>query len=225
METELKLSFPDRESLYSACDAAWFLQAVEIREEKTEDYENFYLDTKDRALEGTGNSLRIRHVLGSDYIHTVKASRVSLPAGSASDVNTGLTSRCEWNVSTDRPEFDIAYFLKKSKNAQDPYEILASILVPLSGRDLIAICKTEFTRHTITVVFKGSEMEICLDTGKCIALDRSVSICEMEIELISGEITAVSDLGLLIKEHTSCKPLAVSKLARCLSLLKENDNG
>ena len=224
METELKLSFPDRESLYAVCDSPWFLHAVEILGEKTEEYENSYLDTRDRALEGSGNSLRIRHIVGSDYIHTVKASRVSLSGETDSAVKSGLTSRCEWNVSTKRPDFDIDFFLHEAKEAEDPYEILASILVPLSGSKLVAICKTEFTRQTITAMYEGSKVEICLDTGKCIALDRSLPICEMEIELISGDVSAVSKLGVLIKEYTNCQPLAVSKLGRCLSLLKEKDN-
>lgn len=224
METELKLSFPDREALYSVCDSSWFLHAVEIIGEKTEEYENSYLDTEDRALEGTGNSLRIRHVLGSDYIHTVKASRVSLAGEPDSEVRSGLTSRCEWNVNTERPDFDIDFFLRAARDSEDPFEILASVLVPLSGKKLIPLCKTEFMRHTITAVYEGSTVEICLDTGKCVALDRFLPICEMEIELISGEISAVSSLGLMIKDHTSCQPLAISKLARCLSLLKEQDN-
>ena len=82
-------------------------------------------------------------------------------------------------------------------------------------------------KHLFRFLFQSdkSQKNSIVDINESGEGGKSLPICEMEIELISGEITAVSDLGLLIKEHTSCKPLAVSKLARCLSLLKENDNG
>ncbi|MBP5417061.1 MAG: CYTH domain-containing protein [Clostridiales bacterium] len=225
METELKLSFPDPETLYAVSDEPWFRKTVEIRSEKTEEYENRYLDTKDRILDKSRTSMRIRHVLGQEYIHTVKTT----PAMPISDLSaegfSGLTSKCEWNVSTDRPEFDVDFFLREAKDSKDPYEILAAALVPVSGKELETVCKTAFKRHTITAEFLGSTVEICLDTGSCIASERSCPICEMEIELISGDVAPVEELGLLIREHADCKPLAVSKYARCLMLMRENENG
>ena len=225
METELKLSFPDPETLYAVTNEPWFLEAVEIRSVKTEEYENRYLDTKERVLEKSRTSMRIRHVLGQEYIHTVKTTPVAILNGASSETDTGLTSKCEWNVSTDRPEFDVDLFLKAAKNGKDPYEILAAALVPVSGHKLETVCKTAFKRHTVTADYHGSTVEICLDTGDCIASGRSCPICEMEIELISGEIAPLEELGLLIRNHTNCKPLAISKYARCLKLMREDENG
>lgn len=223
METELKLSFPDPETLYAVCSEPWFLETVEIKSEKTEEYENRYLDTKDRILERSRTSMRIRHVLGEKYIHTVKTTP-SVMISESSDPFSGLTSKCEWNVSSDRAEFDVGLFLREAKNSRDPYEVLAAALVPVSGHELVTVCKTAFKRHTITAEYHGSTVEICLDTGDCIASGRSCPICEMEIELVSGEIAPVEELGLLIREHTNCKPQAVSKYARCLMLMRENED-
>ena len=226
METELKLSFPDPETLYAVTGEPWFQDAVEIRSAKTEEYENRYLDTKDRILEKSRTSMRIRHVLGQDFIHTVKSTPTAIINESSSEEGfSGLTSKCEWNVSSDRSEFDVGLFLKAAKNGKDPYEILAAALVPVSGKKLETVCKTAFKRHTITAGYHGSTVEICLDTGSCIASGRSCPICEMEIELISGEVAPVEELGLLIREHADCKPLAISKYARCLMLMRENENG
>ena len=225
METELKLSFPDPETLYAVTGEPWFQDAVEIRSAKTEEYENRYLDTKDRILEKSRTSMRIRHVLGQDYIHTVKTTPTAIINGSSEEGFSGLTSKCEWNVSTDRPEFDVDSFLREAKDSKDPYEILAAALVPVLGHELVTVCKTAFKRRTITAEYHGSTVEICLDTGSCIASGRSCLICEMEIELISGEVAPVEELGLLIREHADCKPLAISKYARCLMLMRENENG
>ncbi len=225
METELKLAFRDWEALYTVCESPWFLDMVEIRSEKTEEYENRYLDTKDRIFEVSRTSVRIRHIVGQDYIHTVKTSPVSLKNAEDTAVKAGLSSRCEWNVSTQRSEFDVDFFLREAKKADDPYEVLAAALVPACGKKLVTVCMTAFTRQTITVDFDGSTMEICLDTGDCIASGKSLPICEMEIELISGDIDAVQKLGVLIGKHADCSPLPVSKYARCLSLMKEAENG
>ena len=111
METELKLAFPSEKELLSVMDAPWFLQNVEILSEKTEEYENRYLDTMGRELSVSRTSLRVRHVVGEDYIHTVKAAPVP-----SDPENKGLSSRYEWEIRTDRPDFDVEYFLSHAKN-------------------------------------------------------------------------------------------------------------
>ena len=221
METELKLSFHDREALYAVKSAPWFLNSVDILSEKTTVFENRYLDTPDRKLRDTRTTIRIRHVDGENYIHTVKTSPVALSKDLDPSLLSGLSSRCEWNVETERSEFDIGFFLSASKNAEDPYEILAATLVPLSGKELVTLSKTAFTRDLISVSFEGSTLEVCLDTGDCFGGNRNLPICELEIELISGDIEAVTRLGALISENTECEPLAISKLARCLMLMNE----
>ena len=111
METELKLSFQSREALYAASEAPWFLDSVDILTEKTSVFENRYLDTSDRVLRDTRTTIRIRHVDGENYIHTVKTSPVALSKDLDQNLLSGLTSRCEWNVETERDEFDIDFFL------------------------------------------------------------------------------------------------------------------
>jgi inorganic triphosphatase YgiF len=219
METELKLAFPSEKELLSVMDAPWFLQNVEILSEKTEEYENRYLDTIDRDLSVSRTSLRVRHVVGEDYIHTVKAAPV--PSDPA---KKGLSSRYEWEIRTDRTDFDVEYFLSHAKDLKDPYEPLEKALCPVKGKQFQTVCTTAFQRHTITVFFKESKMEVCFDLGKCIGIKRSLPICEMEIELVSGDMASVTDLGRLVSDHISCRPLEISKFARCLMLMKEEEN-
>ena len=85
METELKLAFDSEEELCASVEQPWFLDSVEIESEKTEEYENRYVDTADMLMQASRTSLRVRHVLGQQYIHTVKTSPVTIKgAGSAS---------------------------------------------------------------------------------------------------------------------------------------------
>ncbi|MBO4927755.1 MAG: CYTH domain-containing protein [Clostridiales bacterium] len=226
METELKLAFDSEEELCASVEQPWFLDSVEIESEKTEEYENRYVDTADMLMQASRTSLRVRHVLGQQYIHTVKTSPVTIKgAGSASLEHQGLTSRCEWNIPSDSPVFDISWFLDKASSMKDdPYEILVSALIPARDRELITVCSTAFRRTTITVRFENAVMEVCLDIGKCMAGDRFLPICEMEIELISGEWSAVSDLGSIICEHCRCHPGILSKYARCMKLLNEAEH-
>ena len=214
MENEIKLTFPSDETLFSVMEEEWLKSCVTVLEKKTETYENRYLDTPSRYLSGTRSTMRIRHVVGSNYIQTVK-TRGGL------DMRTGLSSHYEWNRRTDDRDFDIDAFLSPVKDQEDPVEYAASVLIPLKDKEIVEICRTEFTRTTYFVRFNSSEMEICLDSGKCLGGGKSLPICEMEIELTSGKVEDIKKLGELVRMHTSVEYSKLSKLARCLSLLSE----
>ena len=94
----------------------------------------------------------------------------------------------------------------------------------MKGKQFQTVCNTAFQRHTITVFFEESTLEVCFDLGNCMGIKKSLPICEMEIELVSGETASVTDLGRLVRENTSCRPLEISKFARCLMLMKEEEN-
>ena len=221
METELKLSFPSDEALLSCGEAGWLMERVRIVEKKTEVYENRYLDTKDRILHQRRTSLRVRHVVGQNYIFTVKTAPIPITGKNTSEVSSGLTSRCEWNVESERPFFDARAFITGADRSEDPIPILEAALRPIMDKELETVCKTEFTRHIIDVQFMDSMLEICLDTGACLAGEKSLPICEMEIELISGKTDAVQQLGSIVMRNCNCTSGTLSKYARCLLLLNE----
>ena len=224
METELKLAFTSEEELLSCLHASWLRDAVEILEEKTEVYENAYLDTKDRFLHAHRTSLRVRKVNGESYIHTVKTSPVALKGEMDEAIRAGLTSRCEWNVRSNTADFDPDVFIQAAKDSEDPLPILVSSLAPIRGKALETVCRTVFTRRILVVIYEGSKLEICLDTGSCQAGGKSLPICEMEIERVSGPDDAVGDLGALVMRHAKCTGGSISKYARCLLLLKEAES-
>ncbi|MBP5493072.1 MAG: CYTH domain-containing protein [Clostridiales bacterium] len=214
MEAELKLSFPSDIELYATLDAEWFLSSISILDIKKEEYCNRYLDTKERDAHQHRLSLRIRHVLGQDYIHTVKCGAT---------YSGGFSKRFEWNHHSMNSEFDAGAFLKETTEEEDPKEILSEALAPILGKKLEDVCATEFVRSTITAEFSGSVVEICLDTGKCVAGDKSTPICEMEIELVRGKEQAIEDLGKIVIENTDAYEQTISKYARCLMLLEKEE--
>lgn len=221
METELKLSFPSDELLSSCEDASWLLQSVRVTDRRTESYENRYLDTKERVLHKRRTSLRVRHIAGQDYVFTVKTAPVPISGKAGEDGPSGLTSRCEWNVRSEHPDFDPRAFIESAKGSDDPLPILESAILPVMDEPLETVCMTEFRRRILEVQYMDSVLEICLDTGACLAGGKSLPICEMEIELICGDTNAVSSLGAIVMRHCNCSSGTLSKYARCLLLLNE----
>lgn len=213
MENEIKLSFPSKEALYAAIREEWFQRAISILEVKDESYDNRYLDTITRDLRETLTTVRVRHVLGKDYIHTVKTGGKSL--------HNGLSCKYEWNAALETGDFDVDTFISCAGPSEDPVDILEKALAPVRGKELVDLCRTSFTRKTILARFRASEMEICLDIGLCFGLTRSEPICEMEIELISGEVQDIRDFGELVLSSTQATYSTMSKFARCLQLLEE----
>lgn len=212
MESELKLIFPSKEELYDVLSAPWFYEAIMKEDEKVEVYENRYLDTPDHVLLGSKTSLRIRHIVGQNFIHTVKVGGKSI---------NGFSQRYEWNQETKDREFDLEKFLLRARSSDDPYTILCESLSPLKDKTLIDVCATKFTRKTLTAGFGDSLFEICFDVGDCIAGEKSEPICELEIELIEGNANDVKVFGNYVMEHSNGEFSNLSKYGRCLRLMQD----
>lgn len=211
MESELKIKFPSPEELHATISSAWFKSAVFQEDEKTEEYINRYFDTEDHLLLDKHVSVRVRQIVGQNYVHTVKLGGKSID---------GFSQRYEWNQEADAGRFDVKRFLDQAAICDDPIELLEEALAPIKSRDLVEICQTRFTRKTITAGYGDSLFEICLDDGACIAGDKSIPICEMEIELISGNTGDVIDFGHLVEDNSNGEFSNFSKYGRCLALLK-----
>ena len=219
MENENKIAFPSEQSLYLSVEQPWFKQVVEVVHDKTEHYENRYLDTPARDLRQTMTSIRVRHVLGQKYIHTVKTG--------GNQIRNGLSTKYEWNWVTDERDFQVERFLHQMRNSDqtDPVEILSDVLLPYKNVAFIDLCQTVFKRRTIQVKYKRSEVEICLDVGNCYGLERSEPILEMELELLQGQVEDIEELGQLVMEHTGTSYQKISKLGRCMRLIEEMNHG
>ena len=140
---------------------------------------NIYYETPDAWLRGHDMGLRIRGENGH-YEMTMKI---------AGRVTGGLHQRPEFNVALDAPELDLALFPTEVwPGGKLPAE-LASQVQPLFS--------TDFFREKWLVDVDGSRIEMALDVGEVKAGEFAEPICELELELLSGDTRAVLKLSLI----------------------------
>ncbi|MEM6052302.1 inorganic triphosphatase [Erwinia sp. P7711] len=165
---------------------------------------NIYFETAESQLRRWDMGLRIR---GFDdrYEMTLKAAGQTLG---------GLHQRPEYNVEIEKPELAL--------------ERLPAEIWP-EGCDLTALQQqlnplfsTNFVREKWVVTYKGSEIEVALDQGEVCAGALSEPLCEIELELVSGER---DDLLAFASELTDLGGLrlgSLSKAARGYALARGN---
>lgn len=214
METEVKLAFKDKDSLFKAALSEDFRKFLGDSEPDTMLLENSYLDTNDMKILKRNASVRQRHVKGSEdyYEETVKFR------GGASG---GLHRRFEWNVRHEG-KFSVDDFKSLAKEHGDPVELLDIVFEGVENDDLTVLCFNSFQRTVYELEFKDSKIEACFDSGLIKNSDGSKTdeICELELELITGDEDDLKELSGLISSKFDCHPLDKSKFQRTLELAR-----
>ena len=156
-----------------------------------------YYDTPDGALAKRKYTLR-RRLENSVSVCTLKT-----PAGT--------DGRQETEVECDSIEAAIPALCKLS-GVQE--------LEKLVGSDLIEVCGAAFTRIAIAVELENATVEIALDSGVLTGGDREESLCEVEVELKSGDKEAAVAYAMRLAQDYSLVPEKHSKFRRALALRK-----
>ena len=165
---------------------------------------NIYYETPDNWLRGHDMGLRIRGENGR-YEMTMKV---------AGRVTGGLHQRPEYNVALSEPTLDLAQLPTEVwPNGELPAD-LASCVQPLFS--------TDFYREKWLVEVDGSQIEIALDQGEVKAGEFAEPICELELELLSGETRAVLKLANQLVSQTGLRQGSLSKAARGYHLAQGN---
>jgi len=214
LETELKLAYQALQELLSVPEKKWFRKYLLPDPPVEQKLKSSYLDTEDLLFRNNGAVVRVRDVNGDEYIHTVKVS---------SGGNDGLHQRFEWNYKTSDDRFDVRLFLDQARSDDDPYEVLRSILEQAADMDLSCVLRTRFDRRTHLCGFGDSILEVSLDYGEIIAGDKKENICEMEIELLEGDVRDLLSFGEIVMLKSNCTPESVSKYGRGVRLLGIGD--
>ncbi|MEJ7933935.1 CHAD domain-containing protein [Sphingobium sp. AN558] len=190
-EVELKLELSP--------DAATFLEASSLLSGPMTkvDQRAVYFDTPDRTLLRHGVSLRIRQT-GRKRIQTVKSNGGG---------HGGLISRREWEqpVSSDIPVCTPGTPLEP---------LLGEYMTGISPQFAVRI-----DRRSWMLMEQGSQIELALDRGAAIAGDRRTEICEVELELKSGDRAALFALARKIDAIVPVRPAMLSKCERGYLLL------
>ncbi len=166
--------------------------------------QNIYYETPDKWLRGHDMGLRIRGENGR-YEMTMKI---------AGRVTGGLHQRPEYNVALSEPTLDLAQLPQEVwPNGELPAD-LASRVQPLFS--------TDFYREKWLVDVDGSRIEIALDLGEVKAGECAEPICELELELLSGETRAVLKLANQLVSQAGLRQGSLSKAARGYHLAQGN---
>jgi len=194
-EIELKYNMPDSLSPIVVFNA--FHLDSEIREIKMK---STYFDTPDNLL--GSKKVSLRHRMENDVsVFTVKTPL----SGSGA-----LARRGEWQVESE----SLAVALPKLLEQGVPKDIIA-----LAKHPLVTVAEFEFLRMCAIVNAEGFSAELCVDIGY-LSPDgvKKMPLREIELEFISGDVSALCSFGEKLKELFSLAPQSFSKLSRARNL-------
>jgi inorganic triphosphatase YgiF len=169
---------------------------------------NVYYDTPGHDLYEERVALRLRRVGSS----TDPQWRQTLKMGGRSD--SALSHRGEWEVPLAGAELSREALEATPWPEFDPdgsrFDALSPCLV------------TAFERTSWSVRRRGgSVVEVALDIGQIVAGDQCAPLCEMELELVAGEPSALFEVAQQIARSVAVLPLNVSKGERGYALLQD----
>lgn len=158
---------------------------------RREHLRNTYFDTPALALKRQRMAVRERQVDGRTLL-TVKTAGHSVG---------GLSQRNEWEAPTEPGRFD---FMSLVEDAA-----LARQLMALAAQ-LVPVFQTDFVRRSWWLAHAGAQVEVALDEGFISAGTAREPLLELELELKSGPVAALTDLARVLSHseagHTEPSP-------------------
>ncbi|CAH0532486.1 Inorganic triphosphatase [Vibrio stylophorae] len=200
METEIELKFfvsPDiTESLYTFLENGSSL-GHKVLQQRCRMLGNVYFDTPDHLLRQHDIGLRVRRY-DDVYVQTVKT---------AGRVVAGLHQRPEYNAELDDATPDLSLVDATAWPEDLDIDALAQQISPLFS--------TDFERQQwLLGMPDGSQIEVALDQGQVTSGDLSDPICELELELKSGQTDALFTLAREFCQLGAMRLGNLSKAAR-----------
>jgi len=163
---------------------------------------NIYYDTPKLELRASGMALRLRRA-GRQWLQTLKGG---------GSVQAGLHRRDEWEIPVSRAALDFS-----SPQAAEWGERLP----PRLRKRLQPVFVTDFSRTTRMLEWQGAEIELCMDQGEVCTEQRSLPLCELELELKSGKPQQLFELALALLDIVPLELEPVSKAEQGYRLLRE----
>jgi triphosphatase len=200
VETELKLRIAPGQ--LARLKRNMLLKSHQLARPLVHRLQNIYYDTPKLELHDSGIALRLRHA-GRQWLQTLKGG---------GSVQAGLHSRNEWEVPVQRAALDFS-----AAQGVDWDELLR----PSLRRKLQPVFVTDFTRSSRMLEFQGAQIELCMDQGEVRAGQLISPICELELELKSGEPLQLFELALAILEIVPFELETVSKAEQGYRLLSK----
>lgn len=162
---------------------------------------NEYYDTPDAFFRQRHMGFRVRS-RNQQYEQTVKTK---------GRVDGGLHQRPEYNVMLDSASPDLTKFDAEIWGEHFDFHAI--------NEQLESMFSTHFERTTFDVFAKTYQLEIVFDVGEVKRGQDSLPICEIELELVSGEVTNLFDIAQMLVSCIPCRLSDVTKAARGYQLI------
>lgn len=179
-EIELKLSLTPDDCVHLL--QLPLLDSLSISPAETHELYTIYYDTPQLDLKHQRIALRLRRINGH-WLQSIKGK---------GQVSSGLHQQHEWEaeVNSEQPDY--------SKITEpDLIKLFSSAKLRQQMRRVFV---TEFSRHTrLLQLDDGSKIEFCLDQGIVTANQSSMPLCEIELELKSGQANTLFQFALTLQ--------------------------
>ena len=200
-EIEMKLGVPDEETLDRVLSDPELLQYTKD-DFITRRMTSTYYDTPDNLLYQRKWTLRLRDE-GGRRVAAFKTANTS--------DETGFFTRNEWQCSVE--------------NIRDAIPMLIDLGAPrelkslLKGKELVPCCGADFQRRSVCLYLdEGVRIEMAGDHGILFAGERKMDICELELELLYGDVGSLPPLCEQLKADYGLQEEHRSKYERARSL-------
>lgn len=162
---------------------------------------NTYYDTPRLDLHARRIAIRFRQK-GWQWLLTVK---------SAEPASGGLAMRSEWETEATPGNFDFSHV--DNDELRHFLEDATAQLEP--------VFTTDFRRQIWHVPFGTSLIELAVDRGSIESRGKSLPICEIELELLSGQVEDIFGLTRQLQEDIDLVPAIASKAERGYNLFTD----
>lgn len=201
---------------------------IAVKESKKEKQMHaVYFDGADERLAAEGIAVRVRRE-GDETVATVKWD--SFAFGEKKKEKEQISERGALHV---RPELNVfvadeAWFSAPPSNLFGKTKIGERISHLMQQEALIPLLETKFLRRLIQLRLIGKEgeetlCEAAVDIGEIVASEKREPICELEIELLSGDEKQLLELGDKIQAAYGLTAGKESKFARGKALRNQRD--
>jgi len=204
VEIELKLALPTADPAALEQRLAR-LPLLARRKASRQSLHNIYYDTPDDALHHRRIALRLRRVGDAPHPEWLQTLKVG------GNDDSALSRRGEWEDAVPSAELRAELLQATPWPELDPDGAVFQALQPRFT--------TDFQRTRWTVRQRNdSAVEVALDVGHIVVGTQTAAICELELELLAGEATALFQVAHQIACGIAVLPLGISKAERGYAL-------
>ncbi|BBI99751.1 inorganic triphosphatase [Ferrigenium kumadai] len=202
VETELKLSISPEH--LNRLKRHPLLRRLSVSRAANHKLYSVYFDTPALDLRNHAMALRLRRA-GKQWLQTLKGG---------GGVQAGLHQRNEWETPVAGEGLDFEAL--KAAGGELPRGV---------RKELQPVFVTDFSRNLRLLKFEGAEIELCMDKGEVRTEQHSFPICELELELKSGEPRQLFELALALLDIVPFELETVSKAEQGYRLLSGDTDG